>query len=180
MKDSRQVPVSFWNILPKSSLLISILTLIVWNSFHVTFASESSDFEVYRHGEICIDAPWAYDSLGKTVGAAFMVISAREGFSDVLLSAKSPQAEKVTLHDTVIKNGIVAMNQVQDLSFDAKSPLIFKPHGLHVMLGELESALISESQLQIELNFKDSGPVNINISIRALSDGAPEHNLVCD
>ena len=142
--------------------------------------SKSGDGDVHRFGNICIITPWAFDSLGKNVGAAFMAIAAREGFSDVLLAASSPQAENVMLHDTVINDGVMMMQHVDRVPLSSEVPIILQPHGLHVMLTRMTDPLTSHSDLQIQLDFEKTGTIHIRVDVRDLAEGIPIFNIKCE
>ncbi len=142
-------------------------------------SAERPESAVHYHGNVCIDNPWAFDSLGKNVAAVFMVLSAREGFSDSLLRASSAQAGNVMLHDSVIEDGVMMMRHAERLSFDSSTPLVLQPNGLHVMLMGMKSALTPQSDLQVELEFEKSGPIAVDVEVRPLADGPPEHAMRC-
>ncbi len=142
-------------------------------------SAQHPESAVHYHGNICIENPWAFDSLGKKVGAVFMTLSAREGFSDTLLRARSAQAGRVMLHDTVIEGGIMMMRHAERLPFDSSTPLVLQPNGLHAMLMDMESALTPQTELQLELEFEKSGTIAVDVEIRALADGPPAQAIRC-
>jgi len=137
---------------------------------------------VYRLGEVCIDSPWAFDSLDKKVAAAFMKLSVREGHSDRLIGAVSPQAMRVEIHDILNQDGVMMMQEAeaQVLGFSTASPLELKPHGLHVMLMGLHQPLKPGSTLQLTLEFEKSGTIDIDVAVRALSDSPITYTSACD
>ena len=138
-------------------LSLVIGTLIVFVGLQASYADSSDagkdEPAVYRLGSICIESPWAFDSLGKKVGAAYMTISVREGHSVRLVSARSPQATRVEFHNILMNDGVMMMSEAETelLSFSADSPLELKPHGLHVMLTGLCNPLTPESELKLAL-----------------------------
>ena len=138
-------------------LNLVIGTLIAFVGLEASYADNSDSGKdkpaVYRLGSICIESPWAFDSLGKKVGAAFMAISVREGHSDRLISARSPQATRVEIHNILMNDGVMMMSEAETelLSFSADSPLELKPHGLHVMLTGLCNPLTPESEFKLAL-----------------------------
>lgn len=164
--------------------VVTILVLSGQNQFSYAdelYAQESQPL-LYRLDSICIDSPWAFNSLGKNVGAVFMVISARENFSDRLVSANSPQANRVEIHDILNENGTMMMRraEAQTLEFGADSPLILEPHGLHVMLMGLESPLTPQSDLNLRLEFERSGIIELEVDVRELTAEIPRHTSSCD
>lgn len=151
-------------------------------SYAVELKAQENQSLLFHLNSVCIDSPWAFDSLGKNVGAVFMVISARDRFSDRLVSADSAQASRVEIHDIINENGIMMMRkaETQRLEFSADSPLIFEPHGLHVMLMGLESPLTPQSNLNLRLEFEKSGIIELEVDVRELTAEMPRHVSVCD
>lgn len=111
-----------------------------------------------------------------------MVVSARENFSDRLVSADSPQANRVEIHEILNENGMMMMRkaEAQRLEFSAVSPLILEPHGLHVMLMRLESPLTPQSELKLRLEFERSGIIEVEVDVRELTAEIPRHASTCD
>ncbi len=162
----------------ESILLSAVIACFAFVVAQVAGADSSPSSSSW-HRDICIDTPYAFDSLGKSVGAAFMAISARSGFSDVLVSARSPQAGNVMLHDTVVEGGVVMMRHVDGFSFDSDAPLILKPRGPHIMLMGLDQPLTERAMLQIELEFRKTGKIVVDVPVRAVSNSSTAHKLGC-
>ncbi len=162
------------------------VSLVSASSNNITYADESNtgkdSHAVYRLGSVCIKSPWAFDSLGKKVGAVFMLITARKNFADQLLSAATPQASRVEIHDIVTQNGVMMMEQAQArvLKFDSDTPLEFRPHGLHVMLMGLQNPLTPDSDLQLTLEFEKSGAIELEVNVRELTTTSVLYPSVCD
>ena len=111
-----------------------------------------------------------------------MAISVREGHSDRLVSARSPQAKRVEIHNILMDNGVMMMSEAEAelLSFSADSPLELKPHGLHVMLTGLREPLTPESELKLALEFEKSGTIELSVAVRKLSNSPVQYQLSCD
>jgi len=166
-----------------SGLIVVLATLIAIQSPYASnLDADKDDSVVYKSGAICVESPWSFESLGKKVGAVFLAISAQEGFSDRLISAHSPQSMRVEIHDILIKNGIMVMEEAEaeKLMFNSDSPLELKQHGLHVMLMGLQNPLTPESELQLSLEFEKSGTIEMEVAVRELSDTPLQHGLVCE
>ncbi len=160
-----------------------LVSLVMQHSLHAEDSNVSNDEPaIYRLGPVCIESPWAFDSLGKKVGAAFMAISARAGHTDRLLSAASQQAMRVEIHDIVMSDGVMMMEEAQDevLKFNPESPLELKPHGLHVMLTGLHDPLTPESELRLTLEFEKSGTIELLATVRELSNSPIQYSMVCE
>ena len=170
-------------ILTGIGLIVVLAAFIGSQSLYASNSdAEKDESVVYKLGSICIESPWSFESLGKKVGAVFLAISAQEGFSDRLISAHSPQSMRVEIHDILIKNGIMVMEEAEDekLMFNSDSPLELKQHGLHVMLMGLQNPLTPESELQLALEFEKSGTIGMEVAVRELSDNPMQYSMVCE
>ena len=151
---------------------------------HSAHASEPAAFKAdtgsYRHELVCIDTPWAYESLGRPVGAAFMAISSRKNATDELIGSSSPIASRVDIHDIIMKAGNMVMTPVENLAVSSESPLELKPHGLHIMLMGLNEPLEADTTFPLILEFDKSGMIQIQVSVLKISHSPPEYDLVCD
>lgn len=129
---------------------------------------------------VCIDSPWAYESLGKTVGAAFMAISSTHDATDELIGATSPEAGRVEIHNIIMKAGNMVMTPVDNLELSPESPLELKPHGVHIMLMGLNKPLEADTTFPLTLEFRKSGMIRVQVSVRKISDSPPDHKFVCN
>lgn len=165
-------------------LLIGILASFLMQPALQAENSSPSESEpvIFRLGSVCVESPWAFDSLGKKVGAAFMAVSAQRGHTDRLVSAQSQQATRVEIHDIVMSDGMMTMEKAQNevLTFSSESPLALEPHGLHVMLMGLDNPLTPESELQLTLEFEKSGTIDLAVAVRELSNTPIMYVMVCE
>lgn len=100
-------------------------------------------------------------------GGAFMVIANNSGQADRLLSATSPAAMMVELHETIMENGVMKMvHQPQGFEIPAGGKVELKPGGKHVMLMGLKSALEAGQTIQITLKFEKAGEMTVNVPVR--------------
>ena len=111
------------------SIAIAASVLIAHSAHASEPAAFKSDTGSYRHELVCIDTPWAYESLGRPVGAAFMAISSGKNATDELIGSSSPIASRVDIHDIIMKAGNMVMTPVENLTVSSESPLELKPHG---------------------------------------------------
>ncbi len=144
------------------------------------FGPNESAAETFSNKSICVASPWAYESLGKLIGAAYMVISVRDDVSDTLLGASSTAASKVEVHDIVMVDGNMNMTPAKNLTVSRESPLKMKPHGLHIMLMGLDKPLEPEMTIPLTLKFMHSGVIEVEVSVRNFNDNPPTHTVTCD
>lgn len=99
------------------------------------------------------------------VGAAFLTLALDQG-EDKLLSASSPAAEKVELHNHVMENGVAQMRSVDAIPLVAGTPVQLQPGGLHIMLIGLKQQLKAGDVVPLTLNFEKAGAVSVSVPVK--------------
>lgn len=123
---------------------------------------------------IAIVTPWARATPGGAkVGAAFMEIQAVPGADDKLLSASSPSAEVVELHDHVREGGVVKMRRIEALPIVGGKSVVLKPGGLHLMLMELKHPLKEGDAVDVTLVFEKAGQVKVAVPVIKIGSMGP-------
>lgn len=94
-----------------------------------------------------------------------------------LVSANSKIAKNVELHEHVMSNGMMKMQQVKNIKIPANSTVELKPGGLHVMLIGLNKKLQPHDKVDaITLNFSDKTSVTLkDIPVKSVMMGM-KHN----
>lgn len=102
---------------------------------------------------------------GAATGAAYLVID-NTGPADRLLSAASPAASHVMLHQSVEQDGVMTMEQASE-GFDLPEggALALEPGGLHVMLMGLAEPLEDGATLPLVLTFEQAGEVAVEVPV---------------
>ena len=136
--------------------------------------------KMIRHESICISFPWAYESLGKNVSAAFMGISIAEGASDALIGAEYDQAMHTHLHDMIYEDGVMKMNMAMSFDLNADNPIQLKPHGKHIMLMGMKNPLEPDSAIPLTLKFRTAGNIQIEVPVISVKAEAPTPKLACE
>ena len=105
--------------------------------------------------------------------ASFMKIVNSGDKTVFLLSANSNIAKNVELHEHVMSNGMMKMQQVKNIKIPAKSTVELKPGGLHVMLLGLNKKLKPHDKVDaITLNFSDKTSLTLkNIPVKSVMMG---------
>lgn len=149
---------------------ILVLELALW-----TGLAMAQDVAV---GGITVSAPWARATPGGAkVGAAFLEIRAQAGADDRLMSASSPAAGTVELHDHIRDGGVIKMRRVETIPVQGGKSVTLKPGGLHVMLMDLKAGLTEGELLELTLVFEKAGAVKVPVPIARIGamtgTGAP-------
>jgi periplasmic copper chaperone A len=118
---------------------------------------------------ITVKDPFARPSPMKGgTGGAFMEIT-NNGEADRLVSAQSPVAGTVEIHETVNDNGVMRMvPQPDGFELPANETLILKPGGKHIMLMQLVAPLEGGQEIEITLNFEKHASIQLQVPIRMM------------
>lgn len=84
-----------------------------------------------------------------------------------LVSAQSPVAGVVEIHEMAMENDVMKMRQVPGLDLAAGRTLELKPGGYHVMLMDLKQQLKAGESVPLTLVFEDSAKKRFTQEIQA-------------
>ena len=112
----------------------------------------------------------------KATGLFAQITSAQGGR---LVSASSPVAGVVEIHEMKMEGDVMRMRAVPDLALPAGKAVALKPGGYHVMLLDLKQALKAGDSvpvtLVVEAADKKRETINIKAQVRASAAAAPAH-----
>lgn len=98
---------------------------------------------------------------GMSSSAAYMDIE-NHGKKDVrLVSVKSPVAKKTELHTTLMKDGVMKMQEVENLRIPAGDKVRLQPGGLHVMLMGLNGQIKEGDKVPVTMAFSNGQTVSV-------------------
>lgn len=90
---------------------------------------------------------------GQKVGAAYMTLTHNENIS--LVAAEANVAGNVEIHSMEMKNNIMKMRMLDELTIEAGKPTKLAPSGMHLMLLDLKKPLKVGEKVELTLCFKD-------------------------
>ena len=113
---------------------------------------------------------------GQQVAGGFMKIE-NKGATDQLLSASSPVAGEVQLHEMAMDGNIMKMRQVKDIAVPAGGAVELKPGGLHLMFMNIKAPLAAGESVPVKLKFAKAGEVDVKMPVNAMGQhgGAMKH-----
>lgn len=136
--------------------------------------------EPVRVKQLVIDSVFARATVpGQPVGVVYFTVRNSGTSPDRLLSASSPIASHVTLHSTVMMQGMSSMHHLEAFDIPAGGVLELRPGGFHLMLDDLKAPLKQGGLIALKLNFEKSGEVDVSVPVRgpgAGMDMAPMHH----
>ena len=128
--------------------------------------------------QVVVANPWVRGTVaGQKATGAFMELKSATDTS--LVSAASPVAGIVEVHEMKMDAGVMRMNAVDKLALPAGKAVELRPGGYHVMLMDLKQTLKEGDTVPVTLTFEDKAgrkqTVEVKAPVRALaSAGAPK------
>jgi copper(I)-binding protein len=107
-------------------------------------------------------------------GGAFLTLKAT-GAADRVVSASSPVAEKVELHETVRDGNVMRMREVPQLVVPAGEKIVLQPGGHHIMLIGLKKPLNRGESFPLTITFEKAPAVTITVTVQAAGAGGMGH-----
>ncbi len=112
---------------------------------------------------------------GQQVAGGFMKIENKGGV-DLLVSASSPVAGEVQLHEMAMEGNVMKMRQVKDIPVPAGGAVELKPGGMHLMFMNIKAPLTAGETVPVKLKFAKAGEVEVKMPVNAMGNpGAMKH-----
>ena len=119
---------------------------------------------------ISVDFPWARAAETNMTTTAIYMLLTNNGESDAyLLGARSSDAARVEIHQTVVDGAVVSMKPVKRLDLEPGVPTALELGGLHLMVIGLKHPLKDGDVLDLTLDFGSAGEVSVKVPV-----GEPE------
>jgi len=133
----------------------------------------------YKVGALEIAHPWSQElpPNAPTVAAYFVIHNTGKA-ADTLLGVDSPIAGIAELHEHVMQNDLMKMQQVPRVEIPAGGTVTFAPMAYHVMLLELKdrSLLSDGKRFPLTMHFEKSGDVTVEVAVQKTApDGTRTH-----
>jgi copper(I)-binding protein len=134
----------------------------------------------YKTGELEIAHPWSQElpPNAQTV-AAYFVITNKGKTADRLLSVDSPIAGAAQLHEHVMQDDMMKMQQVPSVEIPAGGTVTFAPMAYHVMLLELKdrSLLSDGKRFALTMHFEKSADVTVEVAVQKSAPDAMQAHM---
>ena len=105
---------------------------------------------------------------GQQVAGGFMKIENKGGPADQLLSASSPVAGEVQLHEMSMEGNVMKMRQVKDIAVPAGGAVELKPGGLHLMFVNIKAPFSTGETVPVKLTFAKAGEVEVKMPVNVM------------
>jgi copper(I)-binding protein len=157
-------------IASKKVSLLSVVALMFFSGF-------SAYAQNAKVGSVQIENAYTRATVpGQMAAAGFMKIE-NKGAADQLLSASSPVAGEVQLHEMSMDGQVMKMRQVKDIPVPAGGTVELKPGGLHLMFMNIKAPLTAGETVPVKLKFAKAGEVEVKMPVNAMGahGGAMKH-----
>ena len=118
------------------------------------------------HAQVTVDKPWVRTTVAQqTTTGAFMTITSLQGGK--LVSASSPIAASVEVHEMKMEGDLMKMRRVDALPLPAGQPVEFKPNGYHLMMTGLKAPVKAGDVVPIRLVVEDAAGKRQTVDVAA-------------
>ena len=112
---------------------------------------------------------------GAKVAGAFMTIKNVGTDADRLVSASSPIAGLVEIHEMAMDGGMMKMRALKGIDLKPGATVELQPGGYHVMLEDLKQPLKQGDQVPVQLTFEKAGVLDIKVTVEGMGAAAHSH-----
>ena len=120
------------------------------------------------------DAVVTLPALPGQPGAAFFRLESNAS-PERLVAVSTAAAERVELHETVMRGSMSGMAPLASPAFDADGRLAFAPGGRHAMLFGIKPGLKPGDRITIRFAFERAAPVTVEAEVRGPGQGHAAH-----
>ena len=122
----------------------------------------------YRLGGIAVQRPWTRPAAAGMNGVGYFTLANVGAKPIKLVSIESSAARSITLHQSLMKNGVSSMRAVTGgVAVVPGAQVAFAPGGYHVMLMGLTKAQAPGGKTPVTLVFEDGRRMRIDLSVEA-------------
>ncbi len=124
----------------------------------------------HKAGDLEISGTWTRATAPTArAGGGFLTITNKGTVADRLVSASSPAAAKVEVHEMKMDGSIMRMRELENgLDIPPGATVALKPGGYHLMLMELTAPIAQGSHVPVTLVFEKAGKVEIQLKAEAI------------
>lgn len=130
----------------------------------------------YKLGALEIGHPWARATPPTApTGGGYLSIKNTGTEPDRLLSASSPAAGTVQVHDMKMEGSVMRMREHGPLEIKPGETVTLAPGGMHLMMMGLKAPLKQGETVPLTLVFERAGKIDVELSVVAMG-ATPGHH----
>jgi copper(I)-binding protein len=138
---------------------------------------------VVHLGPLNISAPFTRATLPNApVGGGFLTVENTGTEADRLISASSPAADVVQIHEMSMQGDVMKMRELGDgLEIPAGQSVVLAPGGFHLMFMGLKQAFVEGTTVPVTLVFEKAGAVDLELPVMgSAADAAAKGPMAMD
>ncbi len=109
---------------------------------------------------------------GVSVSAGYLTIVNGAAEADRLVSATSPRAGRVELHEMAMAGDVMQMRPAGALAIAPGAEVVLAPGGLHLMFYDITTPFAEGEEVPVTLTFERAGAVDVALPVRRPATGA--------
>ena len=131
---------------------------------------------------LTVEGVWSRPSAAVDgVAAAYMTLRNSSDVDEVFITAASPAAGAVELHETTEDaEGMMSMSPVASITVPAGGDVVLEPGGYHLMLVDLPEPLAEGDSVDLTLVFQNAGAVQVTSTVMAMDATGPMDSMTAD
>lgn len=129
------------------------------------------------HGDLVLEGTWTRATPPKAkAGGGFVTITNKGAADDRLVSAASPVAKRVEIHEMAVTDGVMKMRELENgLAIPAGETVALKPGGFHIMFMMLNQPFKMGEKVPVTLTFEKGGEVQIQLDVQKMGAKGMDH-----
>jgi copper(I)-binding protein len=129
----------------------------------------------YKAGVLEIDNPWSRAiPKGASVAAGYMTIKNTGTEPDRLLSASTPVADKIEIHEMTMDHDVMKMRPIRGgLEIAPGATVELKPNSSHLMIMNVRKPIEKGKPFAASLTFEKAGTVNVEFTVEDIGAQSP-------
>ena len=129
----------------------------------------------FSAGDLRIAHPWTRPTVpGAPVAAGYFEVTNTGKTADRLVSAASPNATRVELHQSAMDGGVMRMKALPEgVEIPPGGTVRLAPGGLHLMLMGPNKAFLEGDRIPLTLTFARAGKVAVQLAAESRPSSAP-------
>jgi|GEM_PF-992231 len=125
---------------------------------------------------LAVIEPWASVTPGGvSQSAGYFILRNQSGDADRLLSASSPRAEQITLHEMTMEGAMMRMRPLASLDVLARGEASFAPRVGHLMFEGITAPFQEGETIPVTLHFERRGDVRTDFTVQWNSSAHTAH-----
>lgn len=126
-----------------------------------------------------VSEPWAAITPGGAkVGAGYFIVNNPGAAADKLISAASPRAKTVELHEMKMDGAMMSMRLVPGgVEIPAGGTVKFAPGGYHLMFMNIDAPFLDGQEIPVTLTFEKAGAVDVSLKVATAGTSGDMGNM---